>query len=80
MSKKRPFRGREAYKGTSSPLNGGRKSPIKIEIRKDFYLTSISFAFFNVDETFFIIFSDFFGLAKYDSSNFYSPIKPKLLP
>ena len=32
---------REAYKGTSSIENGGRKSPIKIEIRKDFYLKTI---------------------------------------
>ena len=32
---------REAYKGTSRIENGGRKSPIKIEIRKDFYLKTI---------------------------------------
>ena len=37
---------REAYKGTSSIENGGRKSPIKIEIRKDFYLITVSFTVF----------------------------------
>ena len=46
MSKKRRFSMREAYKGTSSIENGGRKSPIKIEIRKDFYLITVSFTIF----------------------------------
>ena len=40
------FSGRDAYKGTSSIENGGRKSPIKIEIRKDFYLITVSFTIF----------------------------------
>ena len=50
---------REAYKGTSSIENGGRKSPIKIEIRKDFYLITVSFTILFVFETFFIIFRPF---------------------
>ena len=31
LSKKRRFSGREAYKGTSSPENGGRKSQLKLK-------------------------------------------------
>ena len=55
---------REAYKGTSSIENGGRKSPIKIEIRKDFYLITVSFTIFICSQDSFYYFSDFFGLAK----------------
>ena len=40
----------------SSLENGGRKSPIKIEIRKDFYLLTVSFTFFDVFETVFYYF------------------------
>ena len=61
------FSGRKAYKGTSSFENGGRKSPIKIEIRKDFYLTTVSFAVLSAVEALFYYFQDFFGLAKCDS-------------
>ena len=50
---------REAYKGTSSIGNGGRKSPIKIEIRKDFYLITVSFAVFIINEVLFIILRTF---------------------
>ena len=51
---------REAYKATSSIENGGRKSPIKIEIRKDFYLITVitvSFAILFVFEAVFLLFS-----------------------
>ena len=58
---------REAYKGTSSIENGGRKSPIKIEIRKDFYIMTVSFTILFVFEAFFYYFQDFFGLDKCDS-------------
>ena len=51
---------------TSSLENGGGKSPIKFEIRKDFFLLTVSFTFFDVFETVFYYFSDFFGLAKCD--------------
>ena len=50
---------REAYKGTSSIENGGRKSPIKIEIRKDFYIMTVSFTILFVFEAFFYYFQDF---------------------
>ena len=50
---------REAYKGTSSIENGGRKSPIKIEIRKDFYLITVSFTVLFVFEAFFYYFRTF---------------------
>ena len=56
MSKKRRSSRREAYKCTSSLENGGRKSPIKIEIRKNFYLLTVSFTFFDVFETVFYYF------------------------
>ena len=46
MSKKRRSWGREAYLHTSRPQNGGKKSPIKIEIRKDFYIITVSFIVF----------------------------------
>ena len=59
MSKKRRFSMCEAYKGTSSMENGGRKSPIKIEIRKDFYLITASFAFFILNEVLFVIIRTF---------------------
>ena len=55
MSTKRRSSRREAYRSTSSLENGGRKSPIKIEIRKDFYLITVSFTFFDVSEIFFIL-------------------------
>ena len=58
---------REAYKGTSSIENGGRKSPIKIEIRKDFYLIIVLFTVFIRIWDGFLLFQDFFGLAKCDS-------------
>ena len=45
LGKKRRSWGREAYLYTSRPQNGGKKSPIKIKIRKDFYLIVISFSF-----------------------------------
>ena len=48
LGKKRRSWGREAYLHTSRPQNGGKKSPIKIEIRKDFYLITVSFIFFTV--------------------------------
>ena len=57
---------REAYKSTSSIENGGRKSPIKIEIRKDFYLIIVSFTVFIRICGIFYFFQDFFGLAKCD--------------
>ena len=44
---------------TSSLENGGRKSPIKIEIRKDFYLITVPFTVFDVSEIFFIILRTF---------------------
>ena len=50
---------REAYKGTSSMENGGRKSPIKIEIRKNFYLITVSFTVLFVFEAFFYYFRTF---------------------
>ena len=53
------FSGRKAYKGTSSLENGDRKSPIKIEIRKDFYLTTVSFAVLSAFEAVFIVFRTF---------------------
>ena len=34
---------REACKSTSSLYDGGRKSPIKIEIRKELYPIAVSF-------------------------------------
>ena len=40
LGQKRRSSRREAYIRTSSLENGGKKSPIKIEIRKDFYLKS----------------------------------------
>ena len=49
LGKKRRSSRREAYKGTSSLDDGGKKSPIKIEIRKDFYLIIVSFAFFDIN-------------------------------
>ena len=45
LGKKRRSWGREVYRGTSSPQNGGKKSSIKIKIRKDFYLITVSFLF-----------------------------------
>ena len=59
LGKKRRSSGREAYKSTSSPENGGRKSPIKIEIRKDFYLIIVSFTVFLINEVLFIILRTF---------------------
>ena len=58
---------REAYKGTSSREGGGRKSPIKMEIRKDFFLITVLFTVFTVFETVFRNLADFFGHAKYGS-------------
>ena len=58
------------YKGTSSLENGVRKSPIKFEIRKDFHLITVSFAFFDTNEALFYYFTDFSALAKCDSPLF----------
>ena len=44
---------------TSSLENGGRKSPFKFEIRKDFYIITVSFALQYVFEMFFIILRTF---------------------
>ena len=54
-----PLTRREAYKSTSSLENGGRKSPFKFEIRKDFYLVTVSFTLQYVFEMFFIILRTF---------------------
>ena len=48
LGKKRRSWGREAYIHTSRPQNGGKKSPIEIEIRKDFYLITVSFIVFTI--------------------------------
>jgi hypothetical protein len=48
LGKKRRSWGREAYLHTSRPQNGGKKSPIEIEIRKDFYLITVSFIVFTI--------------------------------
>ena len=59
LGKKRRSWGREAYLHTSRPQNGGKKSPIKIEIRKDFYIITVSFTLQYVFEMFFIILRTF---------------------
>ena len=71
LGKKRRSWGREAYKSTSSPENGGRKSPIKIEIRKDFYLIIVSFTVFLINEVLFIILRTFSVLLNVTAPVFY---------
>ena len=60
LGKKRRSWGRETYLHTSSPQNGGKKSLIKIEIRKDFYLITVSFVVFDYARLLFLLFYGLF--------------------
>jgi hypothetical protein len=60
LGKKRRSWGREAYLHTSRPQNGGKKSPIKIEIRKDFYTITVSFIVFYYLRWLFLLFDGLF--------------------
>ena len=55
---------------TSSLENGGRKGLFNFEIRKDFYIITVSFTLRYVFEMFFCYFTNFFDLAKCESPLF----------
>ena len=62
--------GREAYKGTSSPKFGGRKSPYNMENFEEIQPIPVSFSKFSESGTFLLFPTGFFSLVKCDSPVF----------